>query len=124
MEDAHWGDLEAVQLTLGETSTTALEKLEAARDSHAESTVDLQLHLEDSEEKSCRNNLWLRGLPEAIGTTDLRETVLAIFHRVLDTAPPANWSWTECIEHWDLSHLTYTTTIARNLSSARHGRLG
>lgn len=45
--------------------------------------VNLQLHLEDLENKSRRNNLRLRGLPEATDTEDFSATVSAIFQRVL-----------------------------------------
>lgn len=48
----------------------------------------MQLHLEELEDHSRRNNLGLQGLPKATGQEDLAETVTAIFHRILVTPPP------------------------------------
>lgn len=44
----------------------------------------LQLHLEDIEDRSCRNNLQLRGIPEDTDTENLGETVKGIFRTVLE----------------------------------------
>lgn len=51
-------------------------------------TVSLQRHLEDMEERSRQNSLWIRGLPEATGPEDLAATVTAIFQRVSGDAFP------------------------------------
>lgn len=40
-------------------------------------------------DRSRRNNLRLRGIPEATGPEDLVETVTAIFHKLLDSPPPS-----------------------------------
>lgn len=61
--------------------------LEQSRDSHCETIIALQLHLEDTKDRSRRNNLQLRGLPEAMSAEDLGETVAAIFLKVLETPP-------------------------------------
>lgn len=47
-----------------------------------EATVALQLHMEDLKDRSHRNNLRLRGLPNATGTENLSETVTAILQQV------------------------------------------
>lgn len=44
--------------------------------------MDQQLCQEDMEDRSRRNNLRLRGLPEATGTEDLSATALAIFRSI------------------------------------------
>lgn len=55
--------------------------------------VALQLDLEDFKDWSCRSNLRLRGLPEAMGMEQLAETITAVFHKVLDPPPRCRWSW-------------------------------
>lgn len=61
----------AVQVETGEASITSLESrvtaLEQTQTSQALTAVDLQLHLEDMEDRSRRNNLRMRGLSEATG---------------------------------------------------------
>lgn len=44
-----------------------------------EDLIDQQLHQEDMEDRSRRNNLRLRGPPEVTGAEDLTDTALAIF---------------------------------------------
>lgn len=64
--------------------------LESLQDSHVDATVALQLHMEDMEDRSRRNNLWLRGLPEATGMEDLSETAAAIFRKVAGNSLPTS----------------------------------
>lgn len=77
------------RVTAGEASFSTLEHpvsaLEQSRDAHRDTAIALQLHLEDIEDQSCRNNLRLRGLPEAMGAENLGETVTAIFHTIVET---------------------------------------
>lgn len=84
MEEKHCRDIQAVRAEVntlaervytGEVFVSSLEHrvvaLECTRVSHADMAVDLQLHLEDLEARSCQNNLRLQGLPEEGGTEDL-----------------------------------------------------
>lgn len=50
---------------------------------------EAQLHAEDLENRSRRQNLRLRGIPEAPGPENLTETVQASLHKVLEGDPPA-----------------------------------
>lgn len=94
--DAHHQDIQAVRtdvqaisdrVSTGETSLSALEHRAAALEGSQETQMDtamaLQLHLEDLKDRSRRNNLRLRGLPEATGTENLADTVTAVFHKIL-----------------------------------------
>lgn len=92
MEEAHAQDIQEIKAELhalsdrvdsGEGSISSLTQRvsasERSQESQAATAVDLQLHLEDLEDRSRRNNLRLRGLPEATGAEDLEATVVAIF---------------------------------------------
>lgn len=74
------------RLTAGESSLLTLEQrlttLESQQKVQAESAVELQLRMEEFEDRSRRNNLRLRGLPVATGPTDLLATVTDIFRKV------------------------------------------
>lgn len=72
-----------------ESSLSELEHpaLESSQRIQMVATVALQLHLENLEDWSRRNNLRLLGLPEATGTENLAETDIAISHKVLDSPP-------------------------------------
>lgn len=98
VEEAHARDIQEIRKEMqtiservdaGESSISALTQrvkdLEQSRETQAATAVDLQLHLEDLEDRSRRNNLRLRGIPEATGAEDLEATVLAILQGVLDT---------------------------------------
>lgn len=65
-----------------------VQALERARASYTEEAQEMQLHLEELEDRSHRNNLRLRGIPEATGSEDLAETVTAIFIRLMESPPP------------------------------------
>lgn len=71
------------RLTAGWSSVTDLEKrvtaLEHLQDAHIDDAMMLQMHMEEMEDRSRRNNLRLRGLPEATGPKDLADTATAIF---------------------------------------------
>lgn len=95
MEEAHKKELNAVKqevhslntrLSSGETSLAALERrvssLETNKMDQNASAIELQLRMEEMEDRSRRNNLRLRGLPEATGQADLQATVTDIFRRV------------------------------------------
>lgn len=86
----------AIRVETGEASITSLESqmtaLERTQATQTTTAVDLQLNLEDMEDHSRRNNLQLRGIPEATGAEDLAETVVAIFRDILGAeSPPQNW---------------------------------
>lgn len=74
----------ATRLETGESSLAALERrmseVEETQDTQAEALQEQILRLEEMEDRSCRNNLRLRGLPEAMGPEDLADTAIAIFH--------------------------------------------
>lgn len=78
----------ADRMNTGEASVTSLKgrvaALEQARDLHRDSTIALQLHLEDIEDRSRRNNLQLRGIPEDTAMENLGETVKEMFRTMLD----------------------------------------
>lgn len=97
LEETHRRDIQEVRgevsslserVTLGEMAVSSLEDrvsaLEQAQDSHKDSAISLQLHLEEIEDRSRRNNLRLRGIPEAVGSDQLAETVKEIFRTALD----------------------------------------
>lgn len=101
IEEAHSRDIQEVRGDLhaltnrvdsGEATISSLthriEALERSQVSQMDTAIDLQLHLEDLEDRSRSNNLRLRGLPEATGTEDLAATVNAIFQEVLGASPP------------------------------------
>lgn len=73
----------ATRMKSGESSLTALEHrmtlLEDTQDAQTEALQDQWLRLEEMEDRSRRNNLRLRGLPEATGPEDLADTAVAIF---------------------------------------------
>lgn len=87
LETQHRKDIQEVRgelssldtrLTAGETSVMDLEwrvsALEHLQDAHIDTTTMLQLHMEEMEDRSRRNNLRLWGLPEAMGPEDLPAT--------------------------------------------------
>lgn len=67
----------ADRVTVGEASFSTLEYRVAAlaqsRDYHRDTAIALQLHLEDIEDRSRRNNLRLCGIPEGTDTENLGE---------------------------------------------------
>lgn len=77
---------EVQSLSVGETSLSMLDRkvatIEATKRSQTEASVGLQLHMEEMQDRSRRNNLRHRSLPEATGPTDLVDTVTDIFRRV------------------------------------------
>lgn len=96
LEETHRRDFQEVKadvsslaerVTSGEASFTALEQrvagLERARDQHRDTAVALQLHLEDVEDRSRRNNLRLRGLPETVDAETLEGKLQELFREVL-----------------------------------------
>lgn len=100
IEEAHSRDITEVRSDLHsltervdteEAAISTLElrvsALEHSQTSQATLAGEMQLHLEEMEDRSRRNNLRLQGLPEATGTEDLPATVTAIFHIILE-APP------------------------------------
>lgn len=97
LEETHRRDIQEVRgeisnlterVSTGESSASLLSErvsaLEQARDQQREAAITLQLHLEDVEDRSRRNNLRLRGIPESAHQENLGETVREIFRTVLD----------------------------------------
>lgn len=81
------------RITSGECRLTALEEkiqvLEQTQQAHSLEAQEMQLHIEEMEDRSRRNNLRLRGIPEAPGPEDLAETATAIFRWLLSNPPPS-----------------------------------
>lgn len=88
------GELQTLstRLSAGETSVSDLEHrvadLEHLQNAHIDAATMLHLHMEEREDRSRRNNLCLRGLPEMTGHEDLAVTAADIFHKLPgDTLP-------------------------------------
>lgn len=87
-------DLHTVEnrVTSGENRISTLEErmqaMEQSHQAHSLEAQEMQLHLEEMEDRSRRNNLRLRGIPEATGQEDLAATATAIFQSLLDNPPP------------------------------------
>lgn len=101
LEETHRRDIQAVRTDIkaltervnaGEGLVSALEQrveaIERAQIIHqVDTAVELQLNMEVLEDRSRRNNLRLRGLPEATGIEDPQTIVSAIFQEVLKSPP-------------------------------------
>lgn len=76
-----------------ETSASLLESrmsdIEKAHTDYKRRLILMQLSIDDGENRSRRNNIRVRGLPEATSGSDLRATIVAIFNRLLDKPPTA-----------------------------------
>lgn len=87
-------DVVEERVTAIETSQTntetRLSTLESEYGAFRRHLVDVQLRLDDGENRSRRNNLRLRGIPEATMGPDLRSTVTAILNQVLGKPPTAD----------------------------------
>lgn len=78
----------ATRLTAGESSIATLgDRVSALETAQVDTAVALQLALED---RSRRNNIRLRGLPEATGREDLEATTTAIITTLLGAETPGN----------------------------------
>ncbi|PIO28748.1 hypothetical protein AB205_0221580 [Aquarana catesbeiana] len=71
------------------TSDARIAAMEQEQRGFRRHLVDIQLKLDDGENRSRRNNLRLRGIPEATMGSDLRATVVAILNQVLGKPPAA-----------------------------------
>lgn len=72
--------------------------------------AESQLHMQDLENRGRRNNLYLRGLPEATKGEKIAYTVAPILQLI--------WSLTGYIGHWGLDHLILNDR--RTLSASLH----
>lgn len=65
----------------------------------------VQLHLlhDDLENRSCRQNIRLRGVPKSVPQSELRATVANIFNRYLDCTPDS-----EVTEPWAQDQIRQT----------------
>lgn len=70
-----------------ETHSSRLSALEPTLQQQTSDTRELQLCVEDGENRSHHNNIRLRGKPEATQGPDLLSTVSAIFNILLDRPP-------------------------------------
>lgn len=81
----------------GESSVAALERrmqaMENRQTSQATKILTQQLQLENTEDRSRRNNLRLRGLPEAPEAENLSASTLAVFRDIAGEAFPTNMSF-------------------------------
>lgn len=69
------------------TSDARIASMEQEQRGFCRHLVEIQLKLDDGENRSRRNNLRLRGIPEATMGSDLRATVVAILNQVLGKLP-------------------------------------
>lgn len=69
------------------TSDTRLEMIEEKLQKQHQRLVMLQLQSEESENRSRRNNIRIKGVPEDIEGPALRDTVMAILNQVLKNPP-------------------------------------
>lgn len=103
VEEQHRRDLQELcsevheideRLTREETLMGALEtrvsQLEKAQQRHQDQLAEVQLHAEDLENRSRRQNLRLRGIPKATGPENLTEAVRAIIHIIIDSDLPTS----------------------------------
>lgn len=101
VEATHRKEMQAVRaevntlttrMEVGENSLAALERrvivVEGKQDAQTEALQEQALRLEEMEDRSRRNNLRLRGLPEATGPEDLEDTAVAIFRSLPGTDLP------------------------------------
>uniref|UniRef100_A0A8C5PLJ3 Uncharacterized protein n=2 Tax=Leptobrachium leishanense TaxID=445787 RepID=A0A8C5PLJ3_9ANUR len=72
------GDLVAAHNALARTTDTLSHRMDR-----------MELALEDVANRSRRNNIRLRGLPESVQTRELHETVLGLLKRLVPEVPPA-----------------------------------
>lgn len=106
LEASHRRDVAAVRTDItalsermgaGEATVTELtQRLKQVEDTQTNQTKVLlteQLHLEEIEDRSRRNNLRIRGLPESTGTEDLTATAIAIFRDTARADFPATMSF-------------------------------
>lgn len=63
---------------------TRLAQLESGQVTHEAELLGMQLQIEGMEDRSCRNNLRLREIPESDGPEDLMQVVTDIFRSLLD----------------------------------------
>ncbi|XP_056391872.1 uncharacterized protein LOC130284929 [Hyla sarda] len=69
------------------SSSSAVQALQAVVKQHSDQLFTLQQHLDDVENRNRRNNIRLRGLPEAVGPEELYPALLSIFNDLLERAP-------------------------------------
>lgn len=70
-----------------------ISAVEASCTTQANTILNQQLRLEEMEDRSRRNNLRLRGLPEATGAEDLTATIMAIFRDLMGELYPNSLSF-------------------------------
>lgn len=124
VEEAHYKELQQVRVGLqvltervadGEATSQTLEQrvtvLERDRLAQMDTTVALQIQLEDLKDRSRRNNLRLRGIPEAMGQENLQDVVISIFQKILEDTIPQTWNSIESIEPMVLSLVTRVAPV-------------
>lgn len=80
-----------IVLESSQTTTDArITSLELDHKVYRRHLVDVHLRIDDGENRSRRNNLRLRGIPEATMGPDLRSIVVAILNQVLGKPPTAD----------------------------------
>lgn len=78
--------VEAVEETTA-TSSSSLQILQETVHQHSAQLFTLQQHIDDVENRNRRNNIRLRGLPEAVGSDELYPALLSIFNDLLGRPP-------------------------------------
>lgn len=92
------------QMDKVETAVTSqglvIQQLQTVVEMQQDHIRDLWHQQDDLEDCHRRNNIRLRGLPEATATEDLRPQVLGIFNMLLGKKPTqSRLNWIECTEH-------------------------
>lgn len=82
-------NIHSIAARVGEVERTArhdasLCHVQQVTESHAIHLRELQCHLEDINDRGCRHNLRVRGLPESIESNTITPTVLAVFNEFLE----------------------------------------
>lgn len=70
-----------------DTTRTYLSHVHPLLSAQSETIRDMNRHLEDLDNRGRRNNIRVRGLPEAAGTENLTEILVSIFNGLLGTPP-------------------------------------
>lgn len=70
-----------------EMTVARLNDLEKKCKTQHQRLVTLQLQFEETENRSRRNNLRIKGIPENVAVTELRQTATDIFNKLLDNPP-------------------------------------
>lgn len=66
------------------THGAAIQQVQMVISMHAQHLIDMHCHMEDLDNRGCRQNLRVRGIPESVEGLRLQPVVWAIFNILLD----------------------------------------